>query len=109
MMRESSSGGGSMVGRSTGRLRIAAIYARVSSNRQGREQTIASQTVALPELAAAWELLAVGDLVFEDEGLLRDTVDGDGGAVVDGDVGGPNDRTTKAQARVRVDLDGNAN
>ncbi len=67
-MSESSSGG--MVGRSTGRSRrVAAIYARVSSDRQRREQTIQSQTVALRELAAARGLLVTDDLVFEDEGV----------------------------------------
>jgi site-specific DNA recombinase len=49
--------------------RVAAIYARVSSDRQRREQTIQSQTVALRELAAARGLLVVDDLVFEDEGV----------------------------------------
>jgi site-specific DNA recombinase len=54
----------------TGRSgRVAAIYARVSSDRQRREQTIRSQTAALRELAAARELLVVEDLVFEDEGV----------------------------------------
>jgi len=49
--------------------RVAAIYARVSSDRQRREQTIRSQTAALRELAAARDLLVVEDLVFEDEGV----------------------------------------
>ena len=49
--------------------RAAAIYARVSSDRQRREQTIQSQTVALRELAAERELLVSEDLVFEDEGV----------------------------------------
>ena len=49
--------------------RVAAIYARVSSDRQRREQTIRSQTAALRELAAARGLLVVEDLVFEDEGV----------------------------------------
>ena len=49
--------------------RVAAIYARVSSDRQRREQTIRSQTAALRELAAACDLLVVEDLVFEDEGV----------------------------------------
>src|SRR3954471_601515 len=49
--------------------RVAAIYARVSSDRQRREQTIQSQTVALRELAGARGLLLVEDLVFEDEGF----------------------------------------
>ena len=66
----SESSGGSMVGQSTGRPGgIAAIYARVSSDRQRREQTIASQTAALRELAAGRELLVPEDLVFEDEGV----------------------------------------
>ena len=68
-MSESSSGG-SMVGQSTGRPgRVAALYARVSSDRQRREQTIASQTAALRELAAGRGLLVSEDLVFEDEGV----------------------------------------
>ena len=51
------------------RGRVAAIYARVSSDRQRREQSIRSQTAALRELAAARDLLVVEDLVFEDEGV----------------------------------------
>ena len=49
--------------------RIAAIYARVSSDRQRREQTIGSQTAALRELATGRELFVPEDLVFEDEGV----------------------------------------
>jgi site-specific DNA recombinase len=49
--------------------RVAAIYARVSSDRQRREQTIQSQTAALRELAGARGLLVLDDLVFEDEGF----------------------------------------
>ena len=49
--------------------RVAAIYARVSSDRQRREQTIQSQTAALRELADARGLLVSDDLVFEDEGV----------------------------------------
>src|SRR4051812_1735648 len=49
--------------------RVAAIYARVSSGRQRRTQTIQSQTAALRELAGARGLLLVEDLVFEDEGF----------------------------------------
>jgi site-specific DNA recombinase len=56
----------SRVGRSG---RMAAIYARVSSDRQRREQTIGSQTAALRELAAGRGLLVSDDLVFEDEGV----------------------------------------
>jgi site-specific DNA recombinase len=62
MMSEASS----MTGRSG---RMTAIYARVSSDRQRREQTIHSQTAALRELAAARGLLIADDLVFEDEGV----------------------------------------
>ncbi len=56
-----------MTGKRSGR--VAAIYARVSSDRQRREQTIRSQTAALRELAAARDLVVVEDLVFEDEGV----------------------------------------
>jgi site-specific DNA recombinase len=49
--------------------RVAAIYARVSSDKQRREQTIGSQTAALRELATERGLLVPGDLVFEDEGV----------------------------------------
>ena len=56
----------SRVGRSG---RMAAIYARVSSDRQRREQTIGSQTAALRELAAGRGLRVPEDLVFEDEGV----------------------------------------
>src|SRR5919109_4721568 len=48
---------------------VAAIYARVSSERQRQDETIQSQTVGLRELAAARGLLVVEDLVFEDEGF----------------------------------------
>jgi hypothetical protein len=64
--RVSSSG---VVGQSTIRRgRVAAIYARVSSDRQRREQPIQSQTLTLRELAAERGLLVSEDLVFEDEG-----------------------------------------
>ena len=66
-MSESNS---SVVVQSTERRgRTAAIYARVSSDRQRREQTIQSQTVALRELATERGLLVTEDLVFEDEGV----------------------------------------
>src|SRR5439155_9599189 len=47
---------------------LAAIYARVSSTRQREEQTIASQTHALREHAAASGLGVPAAWVFEDEG-----------------------------------------
>ena len=49
--------------------RVAAIYARVSSERQRQDETIQSQTVELRELAAERGLLLAEDLVFEDEGF----------------------------------------
>jgi site-specific DNA recombinase len=56
-------------GRSSDQSRIAAIYARVSSERQRQEQTIQSQTVALRELAGQRGLLVPEELVFEDDGF----------------------------------------
>ena len=70
-MSQSSS---SSVGSTDRQGRVAAIYARVSSDRQRREQTIQSQTVALRELAAERGLLVVEDLVFEDEGVSGATL-----------------------------------
>ena len=70
-MSDSSSGSVLMAGRSS---RVAALYARVSSDRQRREQTIQSQTAALRELAAARGLLVIEDLVFEDEGFSGATL-----------------------------------
>jgi len=46
----------------------AAIYARVSSTRQAKDQTIGSQTQALRAHAAASRLQVPEDWVFEDEG-----------------------------------------
>ncbi len=54
--------------------RVAAIYARVSSERQRQDETIQSQTVGLRELAAARGLLVCEDLVFEDEGFSGATL-----------------------------------
>ena len=54
--------------------RVAAIYARVSSERQRQDETIQSQTVGLRELAAERGLLVVEDLVFEDEGFSGATL-----------------------------------
>ncbi len=70
-MSESSDGSMPMTERSG---RMAAIYARVSSDRQRREQTIQSQTVALRELATERGLLVPEDLVFEDEGVSGATL-----------------------------------
>src|SRR6266496_4293804 len=46
----------------------AAIYARVSSDRQKENQTIASQTAALKEYAASHGYLVPAEWVFEDDG-----------------------------------------
>src|SRR5450432_3662046 len=54
--------------------RVAAIYARVSSERQRQDETIQSQTVGLRELAAQRGLLVTEDLVFEDAGFSGATL-----------------------------------
>ena len=54
--------------------RVAAIYARVSSERQRQDETIQSQTVGLRELATQRGLLVPGELVFEDEGISGATL-----------------------------------
>src|SRR5258708_6161191 len=48
--------------------RTAAIYARVSSDRQKEEGTIASQRAALLEYAQGQELMVPPEWIFEDEG-----------------------------------------
>ena len=50
-------------------MKTAAIYARVSSDRQREEQTIASQTAALQAMAQAQGWLVPPQWVFEDEGF----------------------------------------
>ncbi len=47
---------------------VAAIYARVSSERQRQEETIQSQLAALRELAAGRGLLVAEEFVFSDDG-----------------------------------------
>src|ERR671924_877565 len=54
--------------------RVAAIYARVSSERQRQDETIQSQAVGLREFAAERGLLVPEDLVFEDEGFSGATL-----------------------------------
>ena len=49
-------------------MKTAAIYARVSSDRQKEEQTIASQTSALRGYAAEHEYVIPDGYLFEDEG-----------------------------------------
>src|SRR6201997_1317850 len=48
--------------------RPAAIYARVSSDRQKENHPIASQTAALKEYAQAHDYLTPAEWIFEDEG-----------------------------------------
>src|SRR5436305_6414878 len=48
--------------------KTAAIYARVSSDRQKEEGTIASQRAALLEYCQAHELTVPSEWIFEDEG-----------------------------------------
>jgi site-specific DNA recombinase len=54
--------------------RVAAIYARVSSERQREEGTIQSQLAGLRELADERGLLVSDDLIFEDEGFSGATL-----------------------------------
>src|SRR3979490_918886 len=49
-------------------MRMAAIYARVSSEQQREENTIASQTTSLIEFAKGHNLEVPEEWVFEDEG-----------------------------------------
>src|SRR5918992_3740643 len=63
------------ISRADGRTgQVAAIYARVSSERQRQDETIHSQTVGLRELAAGRGLVVPEDLVFEDEGFSGATL-----------------------------------
>jgi site-specific DNA recombinase len=54
---------------------MAAIYARVSSEQQREEHTIASQTAALIEFAASKDLQVPQEWVFEDEGYSGATLE----------------------------------
>jgi site-specific DNA recombinase len=54
---------------------MAAIYARVSSEQQREQNTIASQTAALIEFAKSLDLEVPGEWVFEDEGYSGATLE----------------------------------
>ena len=54
--------------------KTAAIYARVSSERQKEEGTIASQTALLLEYAKVHELSVPSEWIFEDEGYSGATL-----------------------------------
>src|ERR1700694_6294797 len=56
-------------------MRIAAIYARVSSEQQREANTIASQTTSLIEFAKAHDLEVPKEWVFEDEGFSGATLE----------------------------------
>src|SRR6266851_1914999 len=55
--------------------RMTAIYARVSSEQQREENTIASQTASLIEFAQAHDLEVPKEWVFEDEGYSGATLE----------------------------------
>ncbi|MGC1296602.1 MAG: recombinase family protein [Alloacidobacterium sp.] len=56
-------------------MRMAAIYARVSSEQQREENTIASQTASLIEFAKSHELEVPEEWVFEDKGYSGATLE----------------------------------
>ncbi len=56
-------------------MKMAAIYARVSSEQQREERTISSQTAALIEFAKTRELEVPKEWVFEDEGYSGATLE----------------------------------
>jgi site-specific DNA recombinase len=56
-------------------MRMAAIYARVSSEQQREENTIASQTASLIEFAKRHDLEVPQEWVFEDEGYSGATLE----------------------------------
>ena len=56
-------------------MRMAAIYARVSSEQQREAHTIASQTAALIELATTLDLEVPKAWIFEDDGYSGATLD----------------------------------
>src|SRR5947208_539910 len=56
-------------------MRMAAIYARVSSEQQREANTIASQTAALIEFAQSHDLEVPREWVFEDEGYSGATLE----------------------------------
>ena len=55
-------------------MKMAALYARVSSEKQKEEQTIGSQTEALREYANAREYTVLPEWIFQDEGYSGATL-----------------------------------
>src|SRR4051794_9842833 len=76
-------------------MRMAAIYARVSSEQQREENTIASQTAALIEFAQSHDLEVPREGVFEDEGYSGARVEREGLGCV---------RDLAAEGKIRVVL-----
>lgn len=56
-------------------MRMTAIYARVSSEQQREENTIASQTAALIEFAKNQDLDVPNEWIFEDKGYSGATLE----------------------------------
>ena len=56
-------------------MQMAAIYTRVSSERQREAHTIASQTAALVEWATTLDLEVPRDWIFEDDGYSGATLE----------------------------------
>ena len=56
-------------------MRMATIYARVSSEQQREENTIASQTASLIEFAKSHDLEVPKEWVIEDEGYSGATLE----------------------------------
>src|SRR5216684_4458288 len=56
-------------------MRMAAIYARVSSEQQREAHTIRSQTMALIEFAKTLDLEMPSTLIFEDDGYSGATLE----------------------------------
>ena len=55
-------------------MKVAAIYARVSSDRQKAEQTIASQTASLIEHSQQESYTVPAEWIFQDEGYSGATL-----------------------------------
>jgi DNA invertase Pin-like site-specific DNA recombinase len=55
-------------------MKTAAIYARVSSDQQKQDKTIASQTAALAAFASSHGYSVPDDWIFEDEGFSGATL-----------------------------------
>jgi DNA invertase Pin-like site-specific DNA recombinase len=64
--------------RHTGDVMRAALYARVSTERQGRDQTIDSQLTALQAWAAVNGHVVGEDHIYRDEGLSGSRLDRSG-------------------------------